>query len=196
MKHNLLKKIVFVFLLSHLSVVIFTLVFVYDRLDHRIISDYERMAEGLTLVVESVFDPDRIDEYIEGGFDSPEYMKIWNQLSVYKNSYPDVLYLYIYRCLPDGGFTVFDIDPEPDEIGYIYEYDSAFKPYAADLCAGKWVPPMIDKSREYGYLMTYTRPVFDSDGNYACTIFVDYSMIELHSQDVQFMFSVGSAIFI
>ncbi|MBR0409379.1 MAG: cache domain-containing protein [Eubacterium sp.] len=44
----------------------------------------------------------------------------------------------------------------------------------------------IYRFEEDGYLFTYTRPIFRSDGSYACTACVDFSMDYLSEMDRAF----------
>ncbi len=70
--------------------------------------------------------------------------------------------------------------------GTLYDPDPAVVPYLDALCAGEQIP-VLTGDTEDGYMLTYMRPVFDSQGNYACHVCVDFSMEELHGEDVRFV---------
>lgn len=135
-------------------------------------------------------DPDKVDEYIEQNFEMEEYRNIMDRYYALMENYPDVIYMYVYRFTDEGWRVVFDLDSEnglaADLPGSIYEVDDAFIPYAEELLVGEYVPALWDHTK-YGYLLTYVRPIFDSDGNYQCHACVDFSMDYLHQQDVQFV---------
>ncbi len=164
---------------------------VFMRFRRRMIQDYSRMGEGVTNLMATEIDPNKTDLYLEENFDSEEYNRILNRLYDLKNNYPDVLYMYVYRIKPDGAIVIFDLDSEEgaldaDSPGDIYKLDDAFQERIDDLTAGRPVPAMTGDTED-GYLLTYCRPMFDSDGNYQCHACVDFSIEQLHREDIKFV---------
>ena len=158
---------------------------VRSRFNSQMIEDYDRMAKGVTQLMADRIDGDRIDEYIEKNFSSDEYNDIVRYFYSLRENYPDVRYIYAYRCEEDGGHIVFDLDAEgvengeAYEPGYIYELEEPFASHQEEIMAGKETPGDAVRSEEDGYLYSYCRPVFRSDGSYACSVCVDFSLDQL-----------------
>ena len=176
------------------TLIIMLIVFqaVHSRFQSRMIEDYTRMAEGVTQLMADEIDGDKIDYYIEENFNSPEYQAIIDRLYRLKANYPDVLYLYVYRCEEDGGHIIFDIDAdevengEAYEVGYVYELEEPFLSNQDKIMAGEEIEGMAVQSEEDGYLFSYCSPVFRSDGTYACSACVDFSLDHLAQEDNSF----------
>ncbi|MBE5902041.1 MAG: GGDEF domain-containing protein [Lachnospiraceae bacterium] len=164
---------------------------VYYQFKARMIDEYSRMAKGATALMAEEIDPEKVDDYLNKNFKMKEYRKILKRFYALKNNYPDAIYMYVYRVTEEGGLVIFDLESEEgveaDNPGDIYELDEAFIPYKQDLMEGKEVPILTGQT-EYGYVLTYMRPVFDSEGNYQCHVCVDFSMDYLHEHTLVFIF--------
>jgi len=200
-------------LLLVVSVLIIMLVvvpLVYHRFHDRMIDQYARMGEGVTQLIVNAIDGDDVDEYIEKNFSLPEYVDTVDYLYTLRDNYPDILYLYIYRFEADGGHVVIDLDADWWEDGEGYEpgtlwgLDEMEEPFASQLeevMAGKQISGYAEHTKADGYLYTYTRPIFRSDGSYSCTACVDFSMDYLYEMDKDFtvwltliMLGIGAAV--
>ena len=143
-----------------------------------IVNEHIRMAEGLTALMSKKIDAERIDEFLEKGFDAPGYAETRNELYSLRDSYPDVEYLYVYRISDDGCHVVFDLDTEDlpaQKPGEVVEFDESFLPYRDTLLTGGEVKPIISND-SFGYLLTYYRPLYNSEGKCRCYLAVDFSM--------------------
>lgn len=191
--HSLSLRLPLLFVISSVLIAALIIAVVYARFQRRTIDEYTRMAKGVTNLMAHEIRADHVDEYIEKNFELDEYLEILDRFCDLKDNYPDVYYMYVYRFMEDGGHVVFDIDVGEDEPGdapgTVYELDPAFVPYRDDLCAGREIPALAAETT-YGYLLTYVRPIFDSEGNYQCHACVDFSMDYLHEQDVNFIYGV------
>ena len=180
------------FVASVLIIMAVVIPLVYLRFHSRMIDQYTRMAKGVTNLMVNAFDGDRVDEYIEKNFDLPEYVDTVDYLYTLRDNYPDILYMYIYRFEEDGGHVIIDLDAdwwedgEGYEPGFIYEPEEPFASHLAEVMAGEEIAGYSEHTKEDGYLFTYTRPVFDSDGNYAASACVDFSMDYLSGIDRSF----------
>ncbi len=168
---------------------------VYQRFHDRMIDQYTRMAEGVTQLMVNAFDAEKVDEYIEHNFELPEYVETVDYLYTLRDNYPDILYMYIYRFEEDGGHVIIDLDADWWENGqgykpgYLWSLDVIEEPYASHLSEvmrGEKIAGYSELTKEDGYLFTYTRPIFRSDGSYACTACVDFSMDYLSGKDRAF----------
>ena len=191
-KTSLSVKLPLLFIISTLIIMLVVVIAVHARFQERMIGEYTRMAEGVTQLMADRIDGDRIDEYMEQNFSSEEYCSIIDYLYRLKANYPDVLYLYAYRCEEDGGHMIFDIDAEEVEngeayeVGYVYELEEPFASQKEKIMAGKEIEGGAVQSEEDGYLFSYCRPVFKSDGSYACSVCVDFSLDHLSQEDNAF----------
>ena len=103
--------------------------------------------------------------------------------------------MYVYQIKEDGGHVVFDIFTEDGEIKYdepggIYEIDFPFSAHLDEILAGEEVPSyeVVDGAGEHLY--SHITPILDDKGNYVCSVCVDFSMMHLYNQDIQFLFQL------
>ena len=181
------------FIASFLVIMISVVLLVYNRFEKRAIEEYTAMGKSATALMAQEFDADKVPLYLEKNFELEEYNDIREQLVFLKGNYPDIMYMYIYHFIPEGGEVIFDLDSDysldADPPGTIYDPDPAVIPYMDDLCAGKQIP-VLTGDTEDGYMLTYMYPVLDSQGNYQCHVCVDFSMEEMHKEDLRFVLSL------
>ncbi|MCR5301753.1 MAG: HD domain-containing protein [Lachnospiraceae bacterium] len=128
----------------------------------------------------NVIDADRVEEYMREGLDLPDYRETQELLFNIRQSAPGVDYLYVVKIESYGCRFVFDL-PDIEGGGTEYspgefvEFEDAFKPYLADLFAGRQVGP-IESDDTWGWLITIYYPVKDSSGKTACYVGADISM--------------------
>lgn len=189
---SLSVKLPLLFIISILIIMLVVVIAVHTRFQNRMIEEYSRMAKGVTQLLADRIDGDRVDEYMELNYSLDDYNSIIEYMYKLKADYPDVLYLYAYRCEEDGGHMIFDIDAEEVdngeayEVGYVYELDEPFASHISDIMAGEETEGYAVHTQEDGYLYSYCRPVFKSDGSYACSTCVDFSLDRLSQEDNTF----------
>ena len=189
---SLSVRLPLLFVASTIIIMLVVIPLVYLRFHDRMIEQYTRMAEGVTQLMVDAFDGDKVDEYIEKNFDLPEYVETVDYFYTLRDNYPDILYMYVYRFEEDGGHVVIDLDAdwwengEGYEPGYVYETEEPFTSHLEEVMAGEQIAGYSELTKEDGYLFTYTRPIFRSDGSYACTACVDFSMDVLSGMDAAF----------
>lgn len=185
------------FIASTIVVVAVVTFVVYSQFRSQMIQEYTRMAKGVTALMADKIDGDKIDVYFRENFSSKEYRDIRDDLYKLRDNYPDVLYIYSFRCEEDGGHMLFDINTdevengEAFEVGYVYQLEGEFADLIPEIMAGEQVPGYAVHTEEDGYLFSYCRPVFDSDGNYACSVCVDFSLDRLENQNRNFTFRLA-----
>ncbi|MCR4891295.1 MAG: GGDEF domain-containing protein [Lachnospiraceae bacterium] len=172
----------------------------YGKLEQRMVNEYTRMADGITQLITNSIDGDRIDEYVKGKFVTDEYNTINKYLYSLRDNYPDVYYLYVYKITPEGATVVFDLDDEYSEIptqesldwiGSTYELDEPFASKVDILMSGKEDLFYAVHTQDDEYLLSYVAPILDSKGNYAASACVDFSMAEMHAENLNFTISLG-----
>lgn len=164
------------------------------------IEDCVNYAYGLNRLIAADMDIDSINDYIDQGHAHPDYDRIERHLSMLRDAYPDIVYLYVYQIREDGCHVVFDLDTDDvpaGEQGEIVPFDKAFLKYVPDLLMGNPVEPVISRN-EYGFLLTIYTPLYDSWGMCHCYAAVDYSMdllmdyvLSIHMADRAAVFDRG-----
>ncbi|MCR5402397.1 MAG: response regulator [Butyrivibrio sp.] len=105
--------------------------------------------------------------------DSPEYMQVYNALAVYRDNV-ELEYVYAIKVEDDGRFT-YTVDPsvdEPEEFGDEIEYSDGL--YSASM--GVASVDDFRASDEWGTFYSSYSPIFDSKGNIAGIVGVDFSV--------------------
>ena len=137
------------------------------------------MGQGVTRVIASFMDPDRVDEYLEKGDDAPGYKEAEAAMAHVRDSSADITYVYIYQIQPDGCHVVFDPDkgdvPGSDP-GEVMPFEGAFAEELDDLLSGRPIDPVISKTEQWGWLYTIYTPIQDSAGKTVCYACTDISM--------------------
>ena len=173
---------------SAISAVLFT---------RSIIEDNETLANGMASLAADAVDAERVDEYIARGESAEGYKETKEALYKFRDSSPDVEYIYVYKISEDGCHVVFDLDTEELEgsaPGEVIEFDESFYPYLPALFAGKTIDPIISNDA-FGWLLTVYKPVYDSNGVCRCYAAVDVSMHKLSNYAYGFMVKLISLLF-
>ena len=120
------------------------------------------MAHGVTKAASVVIDPEKLDEYLEKGRKAEGYEETEQNLYKIKKSFPQTMYLYVYKILEDGCHVVFDLDSEggvdASQPGAIMEFDPTFVPYLPKLFKGEEIEPIISDD-QFGKLLTVYKPL-------------------------------------
>ena len=200
--HSISKSLPVLISISFLILLLIAVTITFLRVEDRMKSEYRRMADGVTNLMIEALDPEKIDQYIEENYSSEEYVDIVKQYYGLKENYPDVYYMYVYRFYKDGdvpsGTIIIDLDeeyPEDEEtlqesidlVGTTY---IVLEPFASRIDEMISSPDPIFEtaySEEDGYLLSFAKPIFDSEGNYIASACVDFSMQELHGQNIYFI---------
>ena len=190
-RRSLTVRLPFLLTISIFTVLVIILNIIFFRYRSRMIEDYTSMGMGVTNLMAAEVDPDKTDLYIEKNFELDEYNDIRSRFIQLRENYPNVLYMYVYRFRYDGGLVVFDLDSEEgvqdaDAPGDIYDLDPELVKHIDDLVVGNEIPALMGDTED-GYMLTYCKPLFDSDGNYQCHVCVDFSIDSLHKKDIRFV---------
>ncbi|MBR5965172.1 MAG: diguanylate cyclase [Treponema sp.] len=203
--HSIAKRLPVYVFISFFVLILLALSITFNRVESRMIDDYRRMADGVTNLMIDAVDPDKLDYYIEKNYSSPEYLSIMKYFYQLKANYPDVFYMYVYRFYKDEhgqpmGKIIIDLEDEYtdtpnqvsiDWVGSLYDVLEPFASKIDELITSR--EPVYDTafSQDDGYLLSFAKPFFDKDGNYAASACVDFSMQELHAQNIRFIATLG-----
>ncbi len=183
----------------------FTVIITYFRVEQQMVSEYWRMADGITNLMIADLDFKKMDYYIKENYSSPEYMRIMKHYYQLKHNYPDVFYMYVYRLYKDedgvpSGTIIIDLEdeytdtPNQASIDWVGGKYIILEPFASkidELITSK--DPVFETafSGEDGYLLSFAKPFFDENGNYIASACVDFSMENLHRQNIRFIIILG-----
>ena len=158
------------------------------------IQEQINLAKGVVSVAAKAVDGDKVDEYIEKGFDADGYDFIYQRFFDLANSSENVQFVYAYQIREDGCHVVFDADTpelEGSAPGELVEFDEAFLNVLPSLLAGDKIDPIISNEK-FGWLLSVYEPVFDSAGKCKCYIGVDINMNQITIDGYQFLARVVS----
>lgn len=197
------KKLPVIISVSIFVMLLVVLIVTFWRVEKRMIEDYRQKADGVTSLMVNELDPDKMDYYLEENYDSEEYREIMTYFYSLRENFPDILYLYVYHMY-DGevpsGTVIFDLEnnytgtPSQaalDEVGSTYIILEPFASRIDDLTGSS--EPIFETAfaGDDGYLLSFARPVFDSNGNYVASACVDFSMERMHRQNLSFILVLG-----
>lgn len=189
-RRSISVRLTSLFVVSGLLVMLIVVPAVYYWFHQRMVGDYTRMAQGLTNLMATYLDGQRIDEYIQENTKLDDYNEIRRQLCAIKDNYPDVLYAHVIRFQADGALVVFNMQNSGNRAlgkpGQVVQMESAFEKYHQRFMQGEEIFYATGKTDE-GFLLTYFRPVFDREGKYQCHVCVAFSMENLHKQNKIFL---------
>ena len=158
------------------------------------IENQTEMAYGVTNVLISAMDPDRVDEYLTLGDDAPGYAESEAAMKHVLASSDDITYVYVYQIREDGCHVVFDPDTEDtpgSDPGEVVPFDEAFMSQVPALLAGEAIEPTIS-NESYGWLLSVYQPVLDSSGKCVCYACADITMDKLAQDQYVFLIKVLS----
>ena len=150
----------------------------YNMYKTNMFKTQEDMGGGVTRVLASSMDPDRVEEYLALGDAAPGYKESEAAMALVRDSSEDIVYVYVYQIREDGCHVVFDPDKadEPgSDPGEVIPFDGDFRNQLDALLSGREIEPVVSNG-QYGWLYTVYTPVRDSSGKTVCYAGVDISM--------------------
>ena len=179
---SLRSKFMLLITVGMFLVAVLTTLIGYQMYRKNMFDTQAEMGSGVARVVASSIDPDRVDEYLEKGEETPGYKEAEEAMANIRDSSEDIKYVYVYQIREDGCHVVFDPDTA-DGPGYdpgsVQPFDAAFNEKLDDLLAGRPIDPVVNNTEEYGWLYTVYQPVQDSTGKTVCYAGVDINMEEI-----------------
>ena len=163
-----------------------------------VVEEKGKMALGIAKTAASVFDQERIEEYLSEGEAAPGYAESEARLSAIRESNDDISYVYVYQIREDGCHVVFDPDTgdtDGEEPGSVVAFDEAFLPYREDLLAGRPLSGPVISDETYGWLLTVYLPVYNDAGECQCYVGTDLSMAALTAAGNVFLVKILSLFF-
>ena len=176
--------------MSLIALVITVISFMQYR--NTLIDTKTEMGRGVTRVIASYFDPDKVDDYLEKGYEVTDYASVREKIGSLRDTSDDITYVYVYQIREDGCHVVFDPDTgEGSNPGDILPFDVDFRDQLPALLAGGEIRP-IESNASWGWLYSIYTPVKDSTGKTVCYACADISMDHLAKEQYIFFAKVFS----
>ena len=157
------------------------------------LSKFTGMANGVTKAASVVIDSERLDEFLEKGRAAEGYTEIEQNLYKIKESFPQTMYLYVYKIEEDGCHVVFDLDSEggveASQPGEVMKFDPTFVPYLPKLLKGEEIEPIISDD-QFGKLLTVYKPLKGST-----YVAADITISEIAADEAKFVIKLLSMFF-
>ena len=199
-KHNptrsfsLRGKIVTIITVIMVCVAIVTTIISYILYENFAIKQFTYAGQCAAKLAANLIDPDRIDEYLTEGTESPEYRKVEARLQGIRKGNPDIEFIYVYKFNKDNIQVIFDLDtPEvkAQRAGDVIPIEDYLLPDLDQFLAGNRIEPTHDQTK-YGNLLTCFEPVFDTAGNCVCYAGADIMMDSIRMTSLNYMTKVFS----
>ena len=199
-KHNptrsfsLRGKIVTIITVIMVCVAIVTTIISYILYENFAIKQFTYAGQSAAKLAANLIDPDRIDEYLTEGTESPEYRKVEARLQGIRKGNPDIEFIYVYKFNKDNIQVIFDLDtPEikAQRAGDVIQIEDYLLPNLDQFLAGNRIEPTHDQTK-YGNLLTCFEPVFDTAGNCVCYAGADIMMDNIRMTSLNYITKVFS----
>ena len=184
---------------TYLTLVVVTLAGCYLRFAYNMRASYEKHGkEILNLAAEDIV-IDNIPKYLSGDYDRAEYERSAKKLDLYPEYFDEVFYLYAYSLNGDGlnATYLFDASVDhdvPANLGDNYEIEADIRAQIAKHGAGEPLDTVMDNT-EWGYLMTCSKPLIDSNGNFQGYILIDFDLTKVRENNILFIIKLFVLIF-
>ncbi len=186
-------------LFTYLILISVLLTACYIRFSNNMISSYEKHGkEILNLAAEDIV-IDHIPDYISGDYDKAEYEASVKKLNLYPRYFDEVFYLYAYHLNDDGLNATYLFDAKVDhdnpyQLGDNYELEADIRQQIEKHGAGQPLDTVTDDT-EWGYLLTCSKPLLDSHGNFQGYILVDFDLTKARENNILFIFRLFGVVF-
>ncbi|MCR5746880.1 MAG: HD domain-containing protein, partial [Lachnospiraceae bacterium] len=154
--------------------------------------EYRVNAKHAAAFAADVIDPDKVNDYIKKGRNTPGYEETEELLYHIRDNAPGVNYLYVIKIREDGCYVAFDLDSDDlpaHKPGDKIEFEKAFEEYLPALFAGKEIPE-VESNDISGWVLTAYHPVVNADGKTVCYAAADVSMEFLSKYASEFLIKI------
>lgn len=159
-----------------------------DRIYYnRTISRYAEQGEVLINYAAKFVNWDQIGYYFETLDEDDEYRQTLETMRLLCNG-AGAEYLFVLIPVEGGAVFVFDTDESEDRcpLGFYWPWPDIFLSESENLTAGNPIGPIVSDV-EYGWLLSFYLPFYNSAGEFAGYLGVDYSEKYIMEQQWEFM---------
>lgn len=176
---------------TYLALVVVILAACYMRFSYTMKESYiDHGEEILNLAAEDIV-IDHIPDYLSGNYDVAEYEESVRKLDLYPKYFDEVFYLYAYQLKDDGVNATYLFDArvdhdEPYHLGDNYELEADIRAQIVKHGAGNPLDSVTDNT-QWGYLLTCSKPLLDSKGNFQGYLLIDIDLTKLRAENQLFI---------
>ena len=188
--------------LIYFTMVTSIVIMCYYRFASTMIDHYKMIGYETIGMASEEINIDHIPDYLAGRYQE-EYRETLTRLNRYTKHHKEIYYLYAYKInkgttatiifdaytthkQEDIGEGLMGIDGEGEPLGADYELEPGLIKVLDQLQKGEEIEPLIDNT-EYGYLMTCSTPLIDSNGVCQGYLFVDFNLTRIKEDHQLFM---------
>ncbi|MBE5924298.1 MAG: diguanylate cyclase [Lachnospiraceae bacterium] len=184
---------------TYLTLVVVILIACYIRFYRNMIYNYEVIGEEILNLASSEIIPDHIPDYLSGEYDVEEYNATYEKLNKYIKNCKEIYYLYAYKINEDSDVATVIFDAETEEghdyLGDDYELEPDILANKDKLLKGEEIEPLVDNTK-WGFLMTCSKPLIDSDGVCQGYLFVDFDLTQVKKNNIEFIVRLFGIVFV
>lgn len=164
------------------------ILFGYQLYNQQNIEEYSERGAALVRATAEVVDWDRMSHYAKTLEKDDEYYRTLDEMRTLARS-GGVEYLYVLYPYDDrGAVYIYDTDESEEsyDLGDYVDWESEFESNTAALLRGEEVDPFISNS-EWGWLLSIYVPFYNSSGEFAGYLGVDYSADTLMAEQNRYI---------
>lgn len=180
--HSIANKIFLIVNLAILTISLLSFIISFSMFRRMIIQENTKTAQAVTNFISSSLEVKEVEDIKEKGYESAYYEKVERLLKNGFESNEDIQFIYMYDVNKENvinildiyvpGWTTFTPGERIDDVKDIEQNIQSF-------LNGKEVGPIITNDKEYGYLLSYYKPIKTDDGQIICYLCCDVSMQKL-----------------
>ena len=196
-QHSLLNKVVVIVMVAEVLLGGLASIIGFLLYRENSINNFIGIGKGVTEAASVAIDAEKVDDYVARGYEVEDYQKTKNMLERIRGSFPQTMYVYVYKIDKDGCHVVFDLDTDgmPGSApGEVVEFDPSFDPYLPTLFEGGEIEPIISDD-QYGWLLTVYRPLRNAAGKTVAYVAADISMESIIRDETMFFIKLLSLFF-
>lgn len=196
-QHSLLNKVVVIVMVAEILLGGLASIIGFLLYRENSINNFIGIGKGVTEAASVAIDAEKVDDYVARGYEVEDYQKTKDMLERIRGSFPQTMYVYVYKIDKDGCHVVFDLDTDgmPGSVpGEVVKFDPSFEPYLPTLFEGGEIEPIISDD-QYGWLLTVYRPLRNAAGKTVAYVAADISMESIIRDETMFFIKLLSLFF-
>ena len=172
---------------TYLSLISLVLILCYIRFSNSIKASYEEQGKDILNLVSDDIVINHIPDYLSGDYDIAEYERSLRKMNLYPKYFDDIFYLYAFQINDDGKNATYLFDArvghtDPSHLGDNYELEESFLAQLEKHGMGEPLDIVTDTT-EWGYLLTVSKPLIDSDGICQGYLLVDFNLTKMRNDN-------------
>lgn len=173
------------------GVVVFLGYQIYNR---QIIEHYTIEGETLTNVAASIVNWDDLESYIDTGEADEEHDRVLADLRLCRQA-SEATYIYVVIPHEDQIAFIYDTDEEDTQydIAETVPWETEFSDYTKEAQDFNQIGPAFFDEEDYGSILSYYTPFYDTEGNFSGYLGIDYNIDDLIVENNRFISQLAIA---